>query len=117
MLEAGPDYGASRLGPLAADLLDAGAMPTTHAWGYDSGSLYPGRVLPFDRARVIGGCSSHNGCAALWGSRADYDGWVAEAAPGWSTDELLPLFARGLAAACGAPGRGRASSARTTGRC
>ena len=68
-------------------------MPTTHAWGYDSGSLYPGRVLPFDRARVIGGCSSHNGCAALWGSRADYDGWVAAGCAGWATEELLPLFA------------------------
>ena len=89
VLEAGPDYGAHDSGRWPADLLDARAMPVSHAWGYDSGALYPERVLPFDRARVIGGCSSHNGCAALWGSRADYDGWGAG---GWSTDELLPLF-------------------------
>jgi choline dehydrogenase len=89
VLEAGPDYGARDTGRWPVDLLDARAMPVSHAWGYDSGALYPERVLPFDRARVIGGCSSHNGCAALWGSRADYDGWRAA---GWSTDELLPLF-------------------------
>jgi choline dehydrogenase len=93
VLEAGPDYGPRTSGRWPADLLDAGAMPTTHAWGYDSGSLYPDRVLPFDRARVIGGCSSHNGCAALWGSRADYDGWAVAGCAGWATEELLPLFA------------------------
>ena len=89
VLEAGPDYGARDSGRWPGDLLDARAMPISHAWGYDSGALYPERVIPFERARVIGGCSSHNGCAALWGSRADYDGWGAA---GWSTDELLPLF-------------------------
>jgi choline dehydrogenase len=89
VLEAGPDYGARHSGRWPADLLDARALPISHGWGYDSGALYPERVLPFDRARVIGGCSSHNGCAALWGSRADYDGWGVA---GWSSDELLPLL-------------------------
>jgi choline dehydrogenase len=89
VLEAGPDYGARDSGRWPGDLLDARAMPITHAWGYDSGPLYPERVIPFDRARVIGGCSSHNGCAALWGSRSDYDGWDAA---GWSANELLPIF-------------------------
>ena len=46
----------------------------------------------FERARVIGGCSSHNGCAAIWGSSVDYDGWAALGNPGWSTNELRPLF-------------------------
>jgi choline dehydrogenase len=40
----------------------------------------------------MGGCSSHNGCAAIWGSRADYDGWAALGNTGWSADELLPFF-------------------------
>jgi choline dehydrogenase len=51
-----------------------------------------------ERARVIGGCSSHNGCVALWGSRADYDGWAAGGNPGWSTDEVLPFFRRAASA-------------------
>ena len=60
-----------------------------------AGNLYAPRVVDYARARVIGGCSSHNGCAAIWGSRVDYDGWAALGNPGWSTDELRPLFEAG----------------------
>jgi len=91
LLEAGPDYGAFNSGRWPRELLDAGAIPLTHDWGYRSGKD-ASRVITYERARVIGGCSSHNGCAAIWGSRVDYDGWRALGNPGWSTDELRPLF-------------------------
>jgi len=97
LLEAGPDYGAYDGGAWPADLLDARALPPSHDWGYDSADTWPHRRLPFERARVVGGCSAHNGCAEIWGSRLDYDGWVALGNPGWSTDELLPLFRAGAA--------------------
>jgi choline dehydrogenase len=48
-------------------------------------------VVAFERSRVLGGCSSHNGCAAIWGARADYDGWDQ---PGWATEDLVPLLER-----------------------
>jgi choline dehydrogenase len=91
--EAGPDYGSLAGGRWPSTLLDAQVMPFTHEWGYDSGATYADRVVPFDRARVIGGCSSHNGCAAIWGYRGDYDAWADAGNPGWSTNELLPFFA------------------------
>lgn len=92
LLEAGPDYGPYEGGRWPADLLEAADLAESHSWAYDSGEQYPGRVVQFDRARVIGGCSSHNGCAAIWGSRLDYDGWAAAGNDGWSTDDLLPFF-------------------------
>jgi choline dehydrogenase len=92
LLEAGPDYGSFAGGRWPTELIDASTIPTTHDWGYDSGKQYASRVIGFERARVIGGCSSHNGCAAIWGSGADYDGWAALGNLGWSTDELRPLF-------------------------
>jgi len=95
LLEAGPDYGPFAAGRWPAELTNASAMPTTHDWGYHSGELYAPRVITYERARVIGGCSSHNGCAAIWGSSVDYDGWAALENPGWSTDELRPLFRAG----------------------
>jgi len=95
LIEAGPDYGPMAGGRWPSELTDARALPTSHDWGYNSGDQYPGRVVNFDRARVIGGCSSHNGCAAIWGSRIDYDGWAALGNLGWSTEELLPLFRAG----------------------
>lgn len=92
LFEAGPDYGAYDAGSWPSDLLDASVLAETHAWNYDSASLYLNRTVPFQRARVIGGCSSHNGCAAIWGHRADYDGWAALGNDGWATDDLLPFF-------------------------
>ena len=91
LLEAGPDFGRHGAVGWPSDLLDVSALGYTETWSYDSADTYPHRTVPFERARVIGGCSSHNGCAAIWGSRHDYDGW-ARFNPGWSTDELLSLF-------------------------
>lgn len=94
LLEAGPDYGPRDSGRWPAELLDFTAMPvTSHSWGYLSACPQGTPELPLDRARVIGGCSSHNGCAAVWGHRDDYDGWAALGNPGWDTASLLPLFA------------------------
>jgi choline dehydrogenase len=94
LLEAGPDFGPFVADRWPADLLDARALGYTLDWRYDSGVTYPGRTVKFERARVIGGCSSHNGCAAIWGSRLDYDGWASSGLDGWSTGELAPYFRR-----------------------
>lgn len=93
LLEAGPDYGTFDAGAWPEDLTDASTTPASHDWGYHSGALYPDRVVSFERGRVLGGCSAVNGCAAIWGSRLDYDGWATmtrDAA--WSTEALLPFF-------------------------
>jgi choline dehydrogenase len=92
LLEAGPDYGSYESGNWPNDLLEAFDLAESHSWGYDSGQHYPDRIIPFQRARVIGGCSSHNGCAAIWGHRVDYDGWAELGNVGWSTNELIPFF-------------------------
>ncbi|MDQ3227282.1 MAG: GMC family oxidoreductase N-terminal domain-containing protein [Chloroflexota bacterium] len=94
VLEAGPDFGPFGGGQWPADLLDARALGYTHDWRYASGDTYAGRIVNFERAKVIGGCSAHNGCAAIWGSRVDYDGWAEIGLDGWSAADLLPVFAR-----------------------
>jgi choline dehydrogenase len=92
LIESGPDYGALAEQRWPPALLDSRSLPGGHDWGYVNGADTgrPGHLL--ERARVIGGCSSHNGCAAIWGSRVDYDNWSALSNAGWSTDELLPFF-------------------------
>jgi choline dehydrogenase len=98
VLEAGPDYGPRDSGRWPADLLDGGALVSSHSWGYDTGRLHPLRgTVELPRARVIGGCSSHNGCIAAVGCAEDYDGWARIAGDArWSADALRPLFARAL---------------------
>jgi choline dehydrogenase len=95
LLEAGPDYGALDEGRWPSELLDARRIPLTHEWGY-SGRNHPSQREPhaYNRARVIGGCSSHNGCVALLGHRRDYDGWAELGNEGWAWDDVAPAFER-----------------------
>jgi choline dehydrogenase len=91
--EAGPDFGPSSSGGWPEELIDAARLPVLHDWGY-SGRGAVGQHLAFDRARVVGGCSAHNGCAQSVGWRGDYDRWAASGCAGWSGAELAPLFRR-----------------------
>lgn len=92
LLEAGQDL--ARLADVPPDVLDASGPTLAHDWGYlaEPGPLGRRRALP--RARLIGGCSATNGCFALRGAPADYDGWAQLGNPGWSFAEVLPFFCR-----------------------
>lgn len=102
VLEAGPDYGPAGSGRWPADLLDAAALATSDQWGYHTGDVDPLRgSIELPRARVIGGCSAHNGCVAAVGCPEDYDAWArAVDDPAWGADALRPLFARALRRLC-----------------
>jgi len=90
LIEAGPDYGPKASGRWPEGLLDPAIMTFSHDWGY-SGKVH-GRNVSFPRAKVLGGCSAINGAAVVHGSRHDYDGWARAGNPGWTADELMPLF-------------------------
>lgn len=97
LLEAGPDYGPCASGRWPADLLDAAKIPESHEWGYAAiGGVSRRRVLA-ERARVIGGCSSHNGCTALWGGPSDWDAIAASGCTGWDAATMMPVRDRVLA--------------------
>lgn len=51
-----------------------------------------GRQLGYARGKVLGGCSSINAMVYMRGQRDDYDHWAAQGNPGWSWNEVLPLF-------------------------
>lgn len=84
LVEAGPDYGPLDAGRWPPELVDATAIATSHDWGYHADRW------TFERARVMGGCSAHNGAIAAVGHRSDYDGWGLA---GWGAAEVAPLFA------------------------
>lgn len=95
LLEAGPDYGPLAAGHWPAELLDARQLPGTHDWGYSGiAHAMQEKPIPFDRARVIGGCSAHNGCVALLGHRRDYDAWAEMGNTGWGWEDVAPAFER-----------------------
>ena len=46
------------------------------------------------RARILGGCSSHNTMIALRPPDADFDDWAARGAANWDAASMRPLFDR-----------------------
>jgi choline dehydrogenase len=76
LVEAGPDYGSHTSGSWPQDLVDAHHTPESHDWGFEQ-----------SRARVVGGCSTHNECALVRALPGDYDRW---AIPGWTDSDLAP---------------------------
>lgn len=90
LVEAGPDYGPFDGGSWPADLVDPRAPSDSHDW-------YPGAEMSLSRARVIGGCSSHNAAFVVWGDRRDHDEWRS---PGWDFDSIAP-YLRGAERAIG----------------
>ncbi|WP_328535465.1 GMC family oxidoreductase [Streptomyces sp. NBC_00344] len=46
------------------------------------------------RAKVLGGCSSHNSCIAFWAPAEDLDEWGALGCTGWSATDCFPLYRR-----------------------
>ena len=92
LVEAGPDYGAPDAWP--DELLDPRNLPESHQWDPDEAPLRP------YRAKVLGGCSTHNACLLVWDDDLTEleryrDRALATIAPEpffFADDELSPWF-------------------------
>jgi choline dehydrogenase-like flavoprotein len=81
VIEAGLDFGPRPSGRWPSALLDAHHTPDRgdYDWGYAQ-----------SRARVIGGCSTHNECGLVRPQPGDFDAWNV---PGWTDRDLAPVIA------------------------
>ena len=71
-------------------LLDSG-----YDWDYPVEPQEKGNsFLRHARAKVLGGCSSHNSCIAFWTPKEDLDEWAAMGCEGWSAADCWPLIKR-----------------------
>jgi choline dehydrogenase-like flavoprotein len=90
LLEAGPDQRRD----LPAELREGWGLPPRQLdWGYASEPDTRGEVETVRRMKLLGGTSWLTRFAVR-GSPADYDAWAARGNPGWSFDDVLPLFTR-----------------------
>ena len=53
-----------------------------------------GRSILYARGKVLGGCSSINAMVYMRGQARDYDEWAAAGNPGWSWNDVFPIFKR-----------------------
>ncbi|MDF0532253.1 GMC family oxidoreductase N-terminal domain-containing protein [Tsukamurella sp. 8F] len=94
LLEAGPsDIGDDAILRLDRwmELLESG-----YDWDYPIEPQASGNShMRHARAKVLGGCSSHNSCIAFWAPREDLDSWEYDhGAAGWGADSVYRLYAQ-----------------------
>jgi choline dehydrogenase-like flavoprotein len=92
LIEAGP---ADRSALIHAPLGISAILPTRHVnWAFDTVPQpgLNGRIGYQPRGRTLGGSSSINAMIYMRGHRGDYDDWAALGNPGWSYDDVLPVF-------------------------
>ncbi len=93
LLEAGgPDSRPEIAMPMAFPML----LKSSVDWDLlgDQEPALGNRRFFLPRGKVIGGSGSINAMIYIRGNRADFDGWAADGAEGWSYDDVLPYFKR-----------------------
>jgi choline dehydrogenase len=97
---------------LSVLLLEAGGADTSEAihdparahelwfapedWGYHTVPQpdADGRRLHWPRGKVLGGSSCLNAMIYVRGAPADFDNWAYMGCPGWTWDDVLPVYVR-----------------------
>lgn len=72
-----------------------GLLESGYDWDYPIEPQEHGNsFMRHARAKVLGGCSSHNSCIAFHTPAQDLDHWVSLGAAGWDSESVLPLIKR-----------------------
>ena len=92
LVEAGPDDSALHVRMPAAT--PYAIWDESRNWHYltETQQRLDNRQLIWPRARMMGGCSSHNLMVVVRGHARDYDHWRQLGCDGWSYAEVLPYF-------------------------
>lgn len=63
-------------------------------WGWKTAPLRScfNRIDHLPRGKMLGGCHSHNANAWVRGHHSDFDSWAYSGCPGWSWNDVLPVF-------------------------
>jgi choline dehydrogenase-like flavoprotein len=96
LIEAGPHFGPMSAFPpeMAYARSLAVAMPGhPNNWSF-TGQLFPGRVAPVARGKVVGGSSAVNGAVFIRGRPEDFDEWSRLGNPEWASEKMLPCFVK-----------------------
>ena len=67
-----------------------------YAWRFETEpqTHLKGQRIYWPRGKVLGGSSSLNGMAYVWGDPSEFDRWAGAGLPDWSFDRVRPYFAK-----------------------
>jgi choline dehydrogenase len=87
LLEAGAAYGVDGY---PDDLLDAARVPANpeHEWGFTARGGPASPEIDAARAKVLGGCSTHNATVAMRARPSDVRDWQRHDLDGWTIEEV-----------------------------
>ncbi|MFE9374864.1 GMC family oxidoreductase [Streptomyces sp. NPDC006711] len=93
VLEAGPsDVGDDNVLKLDRWM---GLLESGYDWDYPvEPQTHGNSFMRHARAKVLGGCSSHNSCIAFWAPAEDLNAWEAAGCSGWGAADIFPLYQR-----------------------
>lgn len=81
--------------PVMLDIFRVYEQTAATDWGFSAATLPGGPAsLNYSRAKVLGGCGSHNDCAYVVPPASDFDAWTALGAKGWGPEEAAFYFRR-----------------------
>ncbi|KAJ7277011.1 aryl-alcohol oxidase [Mycena rebaudengoi] len=89
------EAGVTNEGVIAVDVPFFQNRLAAYDWNYSTTPQegLNGRVVPYSRARILGGCSAHNGMVYTRGTAEDFDRYAKLTGDsGWSWKRMLPYF-------------------------
>src|SRR3954452_12193720 len=89
------EAGGEDTNPLISDVSAAGALwHGPEDWNYSTAEQEHcgGRKLHLPRGKVLGGSHALNATIWVRGAKQDYDTWAYLGNPGWSWEDVLPVF-------------------------
>ena len=91
LVEAGTAYGVDGY---PDDLLDAAHVPAEpeHEWGFTARGGAASPEIDVPRAKVLGGCSTHNATVAMRARPSDIRDWQGHGLDDWTIDDVLETF-------------------------
>src|SRR5579862_1607746 len=91
LLEAGKAYGVDGY---PDDLLDAAHVPANpeHEWGFTARGGAASPQIDAPRAKVLGGCSTHNATVAMRARPSDIRDWQLHGLDDWTIEDVNETF-------------------------
>lgn len=91
LIEAGKNFNPNEYPPEIRDC-NRVSENGNYDWNYKSTKGFINRSIEIPRAKVVGGCSTHNACVSLRGIPNDFERWKSKGIKNWNYEDVLQTY-------------------------